>query len=1179
MKLFKQTFLLLVFLIINLTTYAQQLATVETGLRHLESVRAELKLTTTDIENYRVSDHYLTKHNGVTHIYLIQQHAGIDVQQALININVLPSGAILNMGNRFIADLASKVNTSTPSIEVEDAIQKVATNFDIEIPASLTFREVKNGYLLFENENLLLEPIRCRLVYEKMSSSVVKLAWQVELYRLDGNHWWNARVDAVTGELLNFHDQVIHCSFSKEEVCKDPSHGHHHQKVLPVKKKVSIEKQQNAPAIANSYNVFPMPLESPNHGDREIVVAPANLTASPLGWHDRNPGQGGEFTITRGNNVHAYHDIFNQNQSSGDEPDGGTNLDFDFPIASPEFPYENVDAAVVNLFYWNNVIHDVLYLRGFDEAAGNFQAHNLGNGGNQGDEVNAHALDGGGTNNANFASGLDGDNGRMQMFLWGNNITLPDASESPLIIDAPATVAGEYQMIPANFGAGLPATPIVGELVFVEDGVDVSTDGCEPLINGAALDGKIALVDRGTCQFGTKVLAAQNAGAVAVIVCNNAAGPPPVMAPGDDGDQVQIPAVAISLENCETIRMALPGVMGSILQQGASIPLPGPEGLDSDLDNGVIVHEYGHGISIRTTGGPSQSNCLQNFEQAGEGWSDWFALAFQTTSANNANQRRGIGTYLSNEPTDGDGIRPFPYSRNMDIDPHTYNDINGVSVPHGVGSVWAVMAWDLYWNLVDVHGFDDDIYNGTGGNNIAIQLVYDGLKLQPCSPTFLDSRDAILAADMANYNGENQCLIWETFARRGLGVNALAGGVNDFSIPDQCDFSLRIEKTVSEGEIQSGSNLTYSIEARNTTQDVLQAVKITDIIPEGTSYVPASATCPNTSVTDGVITIDLGDMEVQDMRVCSYDLQVDAEPSSIILLEDKVEEENILWDVVSGNTTNVNWESNNDAFDGDHAWYAQNVGFPTDQILEMKFEVAIESPNAALSFWHKYDTETGFDGGIVEVSTNNGNNWFSVNNLIFQNKPPGPLQEDETSPLDGIGQLKVFHGDSNGYIQSIVNLSSYNDKDIKIRFRFATNQGGGGDGWYIDNIRLYGDLYAITNEACISSELNENKCSQARTIILGDAFVATDDVEDDLKISIAPNPTTGIAYLTMNTNESTTPIVRILSADGKLLSMEELPHSNGTFPIDISEYPSGLYFIQIQSGDDTITEKVMLGKK
>ncbi len=74
------------------------------------------------------------------------------------------------------------------------------------------------------------------------------------------------------------------------------------------------------------------------------------------------------------------------------------------------------------------------------------------------------------------------------------------------------------------------------------------------------------------------------------------------------------------------------------------------------------------------------------------------------------------------------------------------NNAASISSPHGIGTVWATILWDMTWAFIDDYGFDDDIYNGTGGNNIALQLVMDGLKLQPCGTGFVDGRDAILAA-------------------------------------------------------------------------------------------------------------------------------------------------------------------------------------------------------------------------------------------------------------------------------------------------------------------------------------------------------------------------------------------------------------------------------------------------
>ena len=115
--------------------------------------------------------------------------------------------------------------------------------------------------------------------------------------------------------------------------------------------------------------------------------------------------------------------------------------------------------------------------------------------------------------------------------------------------------------------------------------------------------------------------------------------------------------------------------------------------------------------------------------------------------------------------------------------------------PHGVGYVWASMLYEVYWSLVDAHGFNPDVRGAwnTGGNNLATQLVMDGMKLQPCSPGFVDGRNAIIAADTALTGGANRCLLWTAFAKRGLGSNASQGtsasqtdGRQGFSVPADC---------------------------------------------------------------------------------------------------------------------------------------------------------------------------------------------------------------------------------------------------------------------------------------------------------------------------------------------------------------------------------------------------------
>jgi len=121
----------------------------------------------------------------------------------------------------------------------------------------------------------------------------------------------------------------------------------------------------------------------------------------------------------------------------------------------------------------------------------------------------------------------------------------------------------------------------------------------------------------------------------------------------------------------------------------------------------------------------------------------------------------------------------------MTINPVTFGMTNTFAVPHGVGSIWASMLWDLTWAYVAKYGYNSNIYSGNGGNNKVLQIVVDALKLQPCFPSFVDGRDAILAADQAITGGQDSCLIWQVFARRGLGLGATSG--DTFSSNDQTE--------------------------------------------------------------------------------------------------------------------------------------------------------------------------------------------------------------------------------------------------------------------------------------------------------------------------------------------------------------------------------------------------------
>lgn len=725
------------------TIEAKTLNQARQALEHALQQQGFVNITASQ---YEITDAYRSAHNGVNHVYFRQRLNGMPVSNAVANINLSDDGHIYSLHQAFKQQIPKASSAAT--LDATAALQALARHFGISFQARLSTQNLLQQRYEFAGDALSQDriPVAAQYYYDvSQPNSVPKLAWEAVIRPHHSSDWWQCWIDAETGALLN-----------------------------------KVNWTQEA-----SYHVYPEPLESPLDGDPQLINDAADAIASPFGWHDTDGSPGAEFTDTRGNNVMAQEDTDDSNDG-GRRPDGGVDLIFDFPLdLSTQDPTQYENFAITNLFYWNNYIHDVLYHVGFDEASGNFQENNYGNGGLGEDAVRADTHDGSGLNNANFSSPPDGTPGRMQMFIF----TPPAVVE----VTAPATITGNYRAAPADFGPDITQAGFLGTLALVDDGSAMPTEACDPLVGFPS--GRVAVINRTDfrCDFGEQALNAQNAGASGVIVINNRPGNRSFsMEPGSVGDQITIPSVMIGNDDGLTIRAEI--------DQGVDINLHLDTHTtirrDSDIDNGVIAHEYGHGLSIRLTGGASTSSCLFFSQQAGEGWSDFLALALTAEPGDTAETPRGIGRYLRYRDSDPlGGFRAAPYSRDLNINSFTYGDIadagrsgSPLTIPHGVGTVWAATLWDMYWNLVDRYGFDADLINGNGGNKLALQLVVDGLKMQPCLPTFLDARDAILMADEVNNGGANQCEIWQAFARRGMGISADdGGGVGTLAVTEAFD--------------------------------------------------------------------------------------------------------------------------------------------------------------------------------------------------------------------------------------------------------------------------------------------------------------------------------------------------------------------------------------------------------
>jgi len=199
----------------------------------------------------------------------------------------------------------------------------------------------------------------------------------------------------------------------------------------------------------------------------------------------------------------------------------------------------------------------------------------------------------------------------LAAFLIAGIANLTAQGNYNLDIADPVSIAGTYLAVPAAFGGADFCTDgtTTGDLIISDDGNGTTSDACEPIVND--LTGKIALIDRGACEFGVKCLGAETAGAMMAIVCNNQDTPPFAMAPGAVGDQVTIPCFMMSKADCDLIRVEIPnGVTVSLSPDKTTIP----DGLNILWGANPGEGDFNGGLNGWTANNISCSNGVTGFE-------------------------------------------------------------------------------------------------------------------------------------------------------------------------------------------------------------------------------------------------------------------------------------------------------------------------------------------------------------------------------------------------------------------------------------------------------------------------------------------------------------------------------------------------------------------------------------
>ncbi|MDX1471806.1 MAG: M36 family metallopeptidase, partial [Flavobacteriaceae bacterium] len=426
----KSITLFILSLFFSLFTYAQRSNSNNTSRpSQIEDLE---QLVRQNPDDFIITSEHVSSLSGIRHVYVRQAISGLEVVGTESSFHMDKYGEVLSQNNNMVENLKSTVRGSSSSLNQGQAIKALARqkNYALQELRETNSAAGKARQMRFNNAGISKREIPVKLMYLYSEESGTHLVWEISVEEIDSPNYYNFYIDASTGNILKETNWTTQCNIIE-------SHSHENsntlkKSVLPNILKSKTSLAYNSGNGIGNYKVFAIPLESANHGPRTLKVTSGNSTSSPFGWHDTDGVIGAEYTVTQGNNVRAYR------LSDGFSPDGGNDLIFDFALNTAVSPTtensttRNLSASITNLFYWNNIIHDVIYQYGFDEVSGNFQENNYGKNGIGSDSVNAWAqLDE--LCNAFFSTPPEGENPTMMMY-YGCNETLRDGSLDNLVI-------------------------------------------------------------------------------------------------------------------------------------------------------------------------------------------------------------------------------------------------------------------------------------------------------------------------------------------------------------------------------------------------------------------------------------------------------------------------------------------------------------------------------------------------------------------------------------------------------------------------------------------------------------------------------------------------------------------------------------------------------------------------
>jgi hypothetical protein len=526
---------------------------------------------------------------------------------------------------------------------------------------------------------------------------------------------------------------------------------------------------------------------------------------------------------------------------------------------------------------------------------------------------------------------------------------------------------------------------------------------------------------------------------------------------------------------------------------------------DGALDGEVFIHEMTHGLSNRLHNNGS-GLATQQSGGMGEGWSDYYARCLLSSADEDATGVFASGSYVTYllSPTFTDnyyyGIRRFPYVVKTSVgangkphNPTTFGDLDFLQINalndgayppstviginanevHNVGTIWCMMLLEMRARMIARLGW-------TVGNQRALQIVTDGMKLDVSSPTIVQARDSIIAADNAGFAGNDVNDIRNGFAARGVGAGASTTGATNFTIvesfyPSSGAGTITFSDSLgnNNGVAEPGEDLVFTIPLTNrlTTTDTNVNAKLGNysvsygsITASATTskmfayHVPASTVCGTTLQIPFVVKSDNGTANVP------VPVQVGAPATTVSFSEnfDGVTAPALPagWTTTTTGLATATWKTAiSPVIDSGNCATAVDISSSADAAL-ISPSIAIGSGNQQLSYKQRYTTEATFDGGVLEISIAGGG--FTDIQTAGGSFVTGGYGGSISSSATGSALIgrRVWSGSITTTSQVIVNLpAAASGQNVKFRWRFSSDSSTGSTGWNIDSVQVSSTSY------------------------------------------------------------------------------------------------------------------------